>query len=357
MMPVRSIKVIALTSMLGLCGIGQAVAETTFRYAEGTPNRGTRAEGLQYFAEEIKRESGGEMVLDIHWGGALLKYSAIMDGVSAGSADLGTVLAAYQPQKLRALSIGDLPLANSDPWVGLHAMYDLMTENEQLKQALAELDLIYLGNFTTTSVQLECTEGNEIRTVEDLKGKRVRASATYAKILDDLGANLVNMTYSEIYQALDTGLVDCSAGYFYAMRAFKTPEVTQSVTRTDWGQIMGFAIAMNRYVWEELTPEQQKIFRAAGANMIDPYARLLLEETNEIVAALPTGEMGNEVTVITMSEAERDKLLSSSDKYVREWVEGMNKAGFDGPGIWEQYTALVAKYETERDERGYPWDR
>ena len=167
MMPVRSLKIIALSSLLGLCFIGQAVAETTFRYAEGTPNRGTRAEGLQFFADEVKRESGGEMDIEIHWGGALLKYSAIMDGVSAGSADLGTVLAAYQPQKLRALSIGDLPLANSDPWVGLHAMYDLMTENEQLKQALAELDLIYLGNFTTTSVQLECTEGNEIRTVED----------------------------------------------------------------------------------------------------------------------------------------------------------------------------------------------
>ena len=357
MMPVKSIKAIALTSMLGLCCIGQAVAETTFRYAEGSPNRGTRAEGLQFFAEEVKRESGGDMKLDIHWGGALLKYSAIMDGVSAGSADLGTVIAAYQPQKLRALSIGDLPLASSDPWVGLHAMYDLMTQNDQLKQALAEHDLVYIGNFTTTSVQFECTEGNEIRTVEDLKGKRVRASATYAKILDDLGANLINMTYSEIYQALDTGLVDCSAGYYYAMRAFKTPEVTHSVTQVDWGQIMGFAIVMNRYVWDDLTPEQQQIFRNAGANMIDGYSRLLLEEENEIVAALPTGEMGNKVTVIKMAEAERQKLLSGTEKYIREWVEGMNTAGLDGQAIWDQYTALLAKYEAERDERGYPWDR
>tara|TARA_R110002095_G_scaffold204026_1_gene186463 strand:- start:131 stop:1186 length:1056 start_codon:yes stop_codon:yes gene_type:complete len=350
-------KQVVFAAVIAIAGVSQAVAETTFRYAEGTPNRGTRAEALQFFADEVKRESGGDMKLDIHWGGALLKYSAIMDGVSAGSADLGTVLSAYQPQKLRALSIGDLPLANSDPWVGLHAMYDLMTENEQLKQALAEHDLVYIGNFTTTSVQFECTEGNEIRTVEDLKGKRVRASATYAKILDDLGANMVNMTYSEIYQALDTGLVDCSAGYFYAMRAFKTPEVTHSVTRVDWGQIMGFAIAMNRYVWDELTPEQQRIFRNAGVNMIDHYSRLLLEETSEIVSALPTGEMGNKVTVITMPKAERKKLLSGSDKYIREWVVGMNEAGLDGQAIWEQYAALLAKYEAERDERGYPWDR
>ncbi|MBJ6136073.1 C4-dicarboxylate TRAP transporter substrate-binding protein [Marinobacter litoralis] len=353
----KAMKTVVFSLMLGLICAGQAVAETTFRYAEGTPNRGTRAEALQFFAEEVKRESGGEMALDIHWGGALLKYSAIMDGVSAGAADLGTVLAPYQPQKLQALAIGDLPLANSDPWVGLHAMYDLMTGNEQMKQALAEHDLVYLGNFTTTSVQFECTEGNEIRTIEDLKGKRMRASVTYAKVLDDLGANMVNMTYSDIYQALDTGLADCNAGYFYAMRAFKTPEVTHSVTRVDWGQIMGFAIVINRYLWDDLTPEQQQVFRSAGKSMTDYYARLLLQEIDEVATALPTGKMGNKVKVIQMAEADRQQLFSATEKYVREWIDQVSQSGLDGQGIWDQYTALLEKYEAERDERGYPWDR
>ncbi|WP_309045703.1 C4-dicarboxylate TRAP transporter substrate-binding protein [Marinobacter sediminicola] len=357
MKPVKTMKKVMFALALGLIGVGQAVAETTFRYAEGTPNRGTRAEALEFFAEEIKRESGGEMRLDIHWGGVLLKYSAILDGVSAGTADLGTVLAAYQPQKLQALAIGDLPLANSDPWVGLHAMYDLMTQNEQMKQALAKHDLIYLGNYTTTGVQFECTEGNEIRTLEDLKGKRMRASVTYAKVLKDLGANLINMTYSDIYQALETGLADCSAAYFYAMQAFKTPEVTHSVTRVDWGQIMGFALVMNRYVWDDLTPEQQQIFRNAGIAMTDHYARLLLEEIDDVSANLPTGKLGNKIEMIELPEEDRQKLFSATEKYVREWIEQSNKLGLDGQGIWDQYTALVKKYEAERDERGYPWDR
>lgn len=357
MKPVKTIKNVMIVLALGFFGMGQALAETTFRYAEGTPNRGTRAEALQFFAEEIKRESGGEMRIDIHWGGVLLKYSAIMDGVTAGTADLGTVLAPYQPQTLHALAIGDLPLANSDPWVGLHAMYDLMTQNEQMKQALAKHDLVYLGNYTTTGVQFECTEGNEIRTLEDLKGKRMRASVTYAKVLKDLGANMVNMTYSDIYQALETGLADCSAAYFYAMRAFKTPEVTHSVTRVDWGQIMGFALVMNRHIWEELTPEQQQIFRNAGVAMTDHYARLLLEEIEEVSSDLPAGKLGNKIEIIELPEEDRQKLFSATEKYVREWIEQTNKSGLDGQGIWDEYTALLKKYETERDERGYPWDR
>ncbi|MGO1501513.1 MAG: C4-dicarboxylate TRAP transporter substrate-binding protein [Marinobacter sp.] len=357
MKPITAIKSIVLTSILGCFGVGQAIADTTFRYAEASPNRGTRAEALQYFADEVKRESGGDMKLDIHWGGALLKYNAIMDGVGAGTADLGSVLAAYQPQELRALSIGDFPTANSDPWVGLRAMYELMTENEQLQAALAEQDLVYLGNFTTTSVQFECTKGNEIRTVADLKGKRIRATGIYTKVLSDLGANLVNMTYADVYQALDSGLLDCSSSYFYAMRSFKTAEVVDTVTRVDWGQVLGFAIVINRYLWDDLNDEQQQVFRKAGADMIDFQAENLVKETEEIVEALPTGALGNAISVITMGADERQKLLAGTDKYIQEWVEEMDKAGFDGQQIWDQYSTLVDKYEAERDERGYPWDR
>lgn len=355
-MPIRSIKAIALASVLGVCGISQAVADTTFRYAEATPNRGTRAEALQFFADEVKRQSSGDMNLDIHWGGVLLKYNAIMSGVALGSADIGTVLSAYQPQELRALSIGDFPTANSDPWVGLRAMYDLMTTNEQLQDALAKQNLVYLGNFTTTSVQFECAKGKEIRTVADLKGKRIRATGVYTKVLRDLGANLVNMTYDEVYQALDSGLLDCSSSYLYAMRSFKTTEVAHSVTLADWGQILGFSIVMNRDSWNGLSASQQQVFRKAGSEMIDYFSEILQKEASDIVTALPTGELGNKVSVITMPEEERNKLLSGTDKYIDEWIIEMNKAGFDGQAIWDQYSALVVKYETERDERGYPWD-
>ncbi|MDC0662974.1 C4-dicarboxylate TRAP transporter substrate-binding protein [Marinobacter sp. SS21] len=357
MMPKKSLRTALLAASLGLASAGHAVAGLTLRYAEGTPNRGTRADAVQHFAELVEQKSGGELKLDIHWGGALLKYSAIMDGVASGTADMGAVLAAYQPQELKGLSIGDLPLAHSDPWVGLHAMYDLMTGNEQIRASMAAQDLVYLGNFTTTGVQFECTAGNEIRSVADIAGKRIRASVTYAKVLDDLGANLVNMTYGDIYQALDTGLADCNSGYFYAMRAFKTPEVTASVTQVDWGQIMGFAMVMNRYMWEDLSNEQQRVLLDSAEEMIDQYARRLIEESEGVRAALPTGELGNKVEIIRMAPEERQRLIDASGQYIQQWIREMDAAGFDGQGIWNEYTELLAKYEQEREARGYPWQR
>nr|WP_297401978.1 C4-dicarboxylate TRAP transporter substrate-binding protein [uncultured Marinobacter sp.] len=353
----KMLKSLALGSFLTVATIGQAAAEMAFRYAEASPNRGARAEALQFFADQLKAQSNGEMVLDIHWGGALLKYSAILDGVSSGTADMGTVLAAYAPQKLRALSVGDIPVPESDPWVGMRAMYELMTTNEQLSRAFAENNVVYITNYTTTPMQFECTGDVRLETLEDFVGKRVRASAIYAKILDEVGANLVNFTYSEVYQALDTGLVSCSGGYLYAMRAFKTPEVTSSVALMNWGQIAGFAMVMNKWTWDELSGEEQKMIRQVGSDMIDFYARTVIAENQEVIEKLPTGELGNKVEVIEWSDEERARLFEQSDKYIQAWIQDMNKAGFNGKAIWDEYKALLEKYQNRLDEQGYPWQK
>ncbi|MGO1501514.1 MAG: C4-dicarboxylate TRAP transporter substrate-binding protein [Marinobacter sp.] len=337
--------------------VSQASAELVLRYAEGSPNRGTRAEALEYFAKEVKDLSSGEMSVEIHWGGALIKFSAIMDGVASGTADMGTVLSAYNPKKLGSLSIGDIPLATSDPWVGMRAMYELETTNEQLQESLAKQGLVYVSNYTSTGVQFECVEGKQILTVDDIKGKRMRASATYGNVLNDLGANMVNMTYGDLYQALDSGLIDCMGSYFYTMRAYKTYEVVSTVTRVDWGQLMGFAIAMNQYTWDDMTAEQQDVIREAGSRMVDHFAQLQIEDIDVVAKNLESGEWGRTVPITVMDTDERQKILDATTKYRDLWIQEATEHGLSGQEIWDRYTALIQKYEQERDQKGYPWDR
>eukprot|EP00163_Fabomonas_tropica_P003444 TRINITY_DN12943_c0_g1_i1.p1 TRINITY_DN12943_c0_g1~~TRINITY_DN12943_c0_g1_i1.p1 ORF type:complete len:163 (+),score=23.34 TRINITY_DN12943_c0_g1_i1:63-491(+) len=141
------------------------------------------------------------------------------------------------------------------------------------------------------------------------------------------------------------------------MKAFKTAEVTTSVALLNWGQIAGFGMAMNKWVWDDLTSEQQQLMRSIGSEMIDFYAEKVISENQEVIDALPTGNIGNKVEVIEWSDEERAKLFAYSDKYAEEWVQDMNDVGLDGEAIWAEYRALLNKYDTERKEQGYPWDR
>ncbi|WP_206074269.1 C4-dicarboxylate TRAP transporter substrate-binding protein [Marinobacter fuscus] len=353
----KLIKSMIAGSIISLSTIGAAAAETTFRYGEASPNRGARADALQYFADQLEARSNGDLKLDIHWGGALLKYSAILGGVSSGTADMGSVLAAYAPQKMRALSVGDVPVPQSDSWVGMRAMYELMTTNAQMQQAFEDNDVVYVTNFTTSPMQFECAGDARLESLSDFEGKKIRASAIYAKILNDAGSNMVNFVFSEVYQALDTGLVDCSGTYLYAMRAFKTPEVVNSVAVMDWGQIAGFAMVMNKWSWDDLSNEQRSLMRQVGSEMIDHYAQKLVEDREKVLAELPTGSLGNKVEVIRWSDEKRAELFAESDKYIKEWIRDMEKAGYDGAQIWKEYQSLLKKYQNELDEKGYPWAR
>ncbi|MGO1500688.1 MAG: C4-dicarboxylate TRAP transporter substrate-binding protein [Marinobacter sp.] len=336
---------------------GQALAELNLRYAEGGPNRGVRADALKYFVDELDRRSDGELKIDVHWGGALIKYGSILEGIAGGTADLGTMQAAYHPQKMRVLSVGDIPVSESDAWVGMRAMYELMTTNDQMEKAFSDNEVVYITNYTTTSLQFECQGDAKLKSLDDFKGKRVRAPALYGKILSEFGVNLVNMGYGEVYQALDSGLLDCSGGYFYAMRAFKTAEVADSVTAINWGQIAGMGIVMNKWTWDELTKERQNLMRKVGSEMIDFYAERVIKENKDVERKLPTGELGNKVEVIYWSEEERARLFEYSEKYIQGWIEDMNKAGFDGQDVWDSYQALLKKYRNELESNGYPWDR
>lgn len=348
------------STMMGLALASMATmasAETVLRYTDGGPNRGARAAAQTYFAEQVEELSGGDLKLDIHWGGALLKFKAALGGIGAGTADLGAVIAVYTPNELKAMTIGDLPGANSDAWVGMRAMYELMTTNDQMKDVLAKQNVVYIGNFTTTAVQMECAPGHDIKTVADIKGKKMRASGVYAKVLGELGATMVNMTYDKVYQALDSGLIDCSAGYVYTTKAYKLHEVADTMTLTNWGQVAGFGIVMNKDTFEEMTPEQQGVMLEAGSKMTDHFAQLQIEDFDSTIAAMKSGELGTKVTVTPMVEEERAKLFAAGEPFVTSWKSDMNAAGYDGDGIYDQFQGLVAKYTAERDDKGYPWAR
>ncbi|MTH96193.1 ABC transporter substrate-binding protein [Roseibium sp. RKSG952] len=336
---------------------GAAAADTVLRYSEAGPNRGARAKALEYFLDETTRMTDGQLQFDVHWGGALLKWSAALNGISAGAADMGTVIAPYAPKQLQGLAIGDLPIETSDPWVGLRAMFELMTTNAQLKDFLTRENVVFLSNFTSTGTQFECIGDHRIESVEDFEGLTVRATGIAGKALNELGANVVNMTFDKVYQALDSGLVDCAAGYYYTNRALRHYEIVNYISETNWGQVGGFALVMNKDVWEDLPPAHQTALRTAGSNMVDEFARIQLATIAEVKAGLQTGDIGRKVPVVPMAEAERAKLLALTDSYVQEWISDMTARGYDGQGIWDDYTALVAKYTSELEEDGYPWDR
>lgn len=327
-----------------------AAAETTLIYGEAGPNRGVRAQGTEWFVDQVGKLSNGDLKVEVNWGGALFSDKAAVQSIRDGVADLGSVIGVYFPQDMIAYGLADLPIPNTDPWVGMKAVDRIMRTDPKVQENLAKQNLVYVGTYTTSAVQVGC-KGKTIRTLDDLKGLKVRGVGVYGKVFADMGATPVDMSVYEAYQALETGLIDCTQTYPYLVKALKFDEVFDSYTELNWGQIGALGILMNKDSFDRLSDADKQALMTAGEQLSDEFGRILGAANEESVQVL----RDKSKEIITLPEADRARLVEGGERYIQDWITRADAAGLDGKGMVEQYRTLIAEFTRQRDEKGYPW--
>lgn len=342
---------LALAGALALALSGAAAAQAVLIGGEPGPNRGARAEAMQWFAEEVSRLTEGDVRIDMRWGGALYSDSAAVSALRDGVADIGTVIGVYFPQEMAALGVSDLPLENPDSWIGMRATDDIM-RSEAVTADLARRNLVYVGTFTASTVQMGC-RGREVRTINDIAGLRMRGVGTYGQVFRDFGASLVNMSVYEAYQALETGLLDCTQVYSYLIRAMSFDEVLTSYTLLDWGQVGSVTLFMNKDAYDFLEPQGQEAVIDAGRRLADEMAMRVNranEEGIEILRAKGT-------PVVEFDADDRARLVEASGRYIDEWQARADQVGLDGAALLSEFQERIGHWTEVRDAEGYPWER
>ena len=333
-----------------------AQAETVIYYGHSGPARGTIPTALKWYETRIGELSNGDMRMEIQWGGALFKASASVQGISSGVADAGSVIATYFQKEMAAYSLADFPIGGPNAWVALRATDRLMRTEPQITEHLAQQNLVYIGTFTASAVNVGCV-GEPIRTIDDIKGKKVRGAGVYGKVFGELGATRVNLSVYEAYQGLDTGLIDCTQGYDYVIPALKWDEVLDNYTVLNWGQIGGYGMFMNKQIFDSLKPEEQAILMQAGEELADTFAKIVTGTNSKALNMLKNGETERPIEVLEMSVEDREKLNAATVPYIEEWKENARSVGLDADKLLTTYTEAVAEYTAEYEANGFPWER
>ncbi len=340
----------------GLAAVSLAMpasAEMKLNFTDQSPNRGARAETTNWFADELAKRTNGEITMEIHWGGALLKAKAATKGIGDGAADIGFIIGVYNPGLHPAFLLADLPTQYSDPWASTRAFYELNTTNDVLKAEWDALNLHFVANITTGPIQLVCKD-KAIQSVADLSGVKMRGISVYGKVAKDLGAIPVKMTAYDTYQGLDTGLIDCTMFYSYAIPAFKLNEVATDVTMLDWGALMGLAIVMNKDAYDAMSPENQAIIDELGSEMVDVYAQKIGEANAKAVADM---EAAGKISFNDFPAEQKTELLAASKAYLDDWKGKAKESGIDADAVAADYMGMLEKWDAEREAKGYPWTR
>ncbi|MCW5770877.1 MAG: C4-dicarboxylate TRAP transporter substrate-binding protein [Rhodospirillaceae bacterium] len=346
----------AAAQAAALLWCASAGAETVLRYTEPSVNRGERAAALNWFADQVAKRTDGALKINFFWGGALMDARSSLKGVGDRAAEMGSIVGSYTAREMLPYNIGDLPVGSSDVWVGLRAMYEIATTQPDVKKAFDKANVVYLSNFTTTEVQLIC-KNKVIAKVEDLKGVKIRSAGFYGQVLESLGATVLRFSGVDANRALDNGTIACNHNYLYGMRIFRDYEVAKDIIRLDWGQHLAWAVIVNKEVFAKLPEAQRKALVDAGSAMVDKVAQEMISANENALAAMQAGINGHKVTVHAFPTAEKAKLLKAGEKFIAQWKEKTDAAGYSADRILAAYKAATAKYEAERATKGYPWKR
>ncbi len=242
--------------------------------AKETP-KGLAAE---YFAKKAEELTKGKVKVEVYANSTLYKDKEEMEALQLGAVQmLAPSLAKFGPLGVKEFEVFDLPYIFDD-YNDLHKV----TQGPVGQQLLSKLEpkgirgLAFWDNgFKSFSLN------SPIKVPADLRGKKMRIQSS--KVLEEqmraLGALPQVMAFSEVYQALQTGVVDGTENPISNLYTQKMHEVQKHLSITDHGYL-GYAVIVNKKFWDGLPADVRGQLETAMKDST-AYANKIAKEQND----------------------------------------------------------------------------
>ncbi len=246
---------------------------------------------VDHFMEEIEKRSDGALTAEMRGPETVPPFEQLQP-VSSGLFDMLFTHGAYHLGET-GMSFA-LDAMKDDPEARRESgAYDIIDEHYQ-----NEHNMKLIGVFSAASgyhVLLRDPIGDD----GALKGRKIRASATYHDMIKELGGAVVTLPASEIFSGLERGVVDGAAWPVFGAMEYGWYEVADYMTRPTFG-VTNHILFMNLDAWEALDQEQQDIILDTAIELEtsgrDEFASLWEEEDQAMQdAGLKITEFGDDV--------------------------------------------------------------
>ncbi|WP_165856424.1 TRAP transporter substrate-binding protein DctP [Marinobacter sp. JSM 1782161] len=198
----------AATLSLGVLFSGAATAADTITWKVQSHWPGSSSsytDSLERLKRVIEERSDGRLELKLYEAGALFKAKQTFDAVSRGILEMGTISPSYAQDKMTLAGIASgLPFAFRHVWEAAYFHQGLGFE-QMLRDEAAQYGVYWA---TDKVYPTEMVVKKPIESWDDFTSLKIRSSGALQKFLTEAGAAASYIPGSELYPALDSGVVD-----------------------------------------------------------------------------------------------------------------------------------------------------
>ncbi|MCF8206594.1 MAG: TRAP transporter substrate-binding protein [Methylotenera sp.] len=311
--------ILATALALPLASFAQAPIVIKFSHvvAPDTP----KGKGAQRFKELAEQRTGGRVKVEVYPNSQLYKDKEELEALQLGSVQmLAPSLAKFGPLGVKEFEVFDLPFLFSDT-----AAFRAVTDGQVGADLFKKLEPKGIKGLAYWDNGFHIMSANKpLHAVADFKGLKMRIQSS--KVLDAqmraLGAIPQVMAFSELYQALQSGVVDGTEGVpsnFYTQKIY---EVQKHMTLSNHGHL-AYALIVNKKFWDGLPADIRTQLESAVKDSTI-YANAIAATEN--ATSLDKIKAAGKTTIYTPTPAETNEWKKALMPVHKEMESRVGKA-------------------------------
>jgi C4-dicarboxylate-binding protein DctP len=283
-----------------------------------------KGKGAEKFKELAEKYTGGKVKVEVYPNSQLYKDKEEVEALQLGAVQmLAPSLAKFGPLGVKEFEVFDLPFILPNK-----AALRKVTEGALGKKLFAKLETKGITGLAYWDNGFKIMTANKpLRTPEDFRGLKMRIQSS--KVLEAqmraLGAIPQVMAFSEVYQALQTGVVDGAENTASNIYTQKHHEVQKFGTLADHGYI-GYAVIVNKKFWDGLPADVRTQLEKAMAEATT-YANNISQSEND--EALAEMKKSGKITFIELTADQKAAWRKALDPVYTEMQSRVGKDVLD----------------------------
>ncbi|MDH4873861.1 C4-dicarboxylate TRAP substrate-binding protein DctP [Pseudomonas sp. BN515] len=311
------LKALACALALSVTGTLQAADPIVIKFSHVVAEHTPKGQGALLFKKLAEERLPGKVRVEVYPNSSLFGDGKEMEALLLGDVQLIAPSLAKFEQYTKQLQLFDLPFLFND--IQAVDRFQRSPEGQALLKSMESKGITGLGYWHNGMKQLSANK--PLRTPRDARGLkfRVQASAVLEDQFKAVHANPRKMAFAEVYQGLQTGVVNGAENPWSNIYSQKMHEVQRYITESNHG-VLDYMLITNTRFWDGLPPDVR--------SELDKIVQEVSREVNKQADSLNQGDKQRII------EAKTSEVIELTPEQRSEWRDAMKP-------VWQKFEAEI----------------
>jgi len=254
-----TVKALVCAVSIGLAGIATAAEPIVIKFSHVVAEHTPKGQGALLFKKLAEERLPGEVRVEVYPNSSLFGDGKEMEALLMGDVQIIAPSLAKFEHYSKGIQIFDLPFLFDD--MAAVDRFQKGPAGQELLSSMEDKGITGLGYWHNGLKQLSANK--KLLEPKDARGLkfRVQASAVLEEQFKAVRANPRKMSFAEVYQGLQTGVVNGAENPYSNIYSQKMHEVQKYITESNHG-LLDYMVITNTKFWNELPEHVSKELRA-----------------------------------------------------------------------------------------------